>query len=391
MPVRVVGSGHSFTDIACTDGLLIDIAAMCRVLHSDPATGLVTVQAGITLHALGERLAQLGLAMQNQGDIDAQTLAGAISTATHGTGSRYANISSQVVGLRLVTAAGEVLELADDDPDTLRAARVGLGSLGAISAVTLQTVPIFTLERVDEPRPLADTLDGFDALADGADHFEFYVFPHTDVALTRTSTRSDRDPEPGNVRIDLIQERLLENGAVGLLGALSRRAPRAIPCLNRTLVKGLCRSVKVDRSHRVYATRRDVRFTEMEYAIPREHAAEAVRRVLDTIERRGLPIAFPIEARVVAGDDAPLSSAYGRDTAYVAVHQFRGQEFETYFRAVEAIMDSYGGRPHWGKRHYQSAATLRERYPGWDAWQAVRNRLDPHGVFANDYTRRVLG
>ena len=391
LPVRVAGSGHSFTDAACTDGVLIDIAAMDRVLDADRSSGLVTVQAGITLHELGNRLAELGLAMENQGDIDAQTLAGAISTATHGTGATYRNISSQVEAIRLVTASGEVLEIGADDPELLGAARVGLGALGAISAVTLRAVPIFTLERRDAPMPLGRVLDDFDGHADGADHFELYVFPWTDVALTRTSTRSDREPEPGNVKVELVQERLVENGALAVLGAVTRRLPRAIPKLNRTLIKGMGASVKVDRSHRVYATRRDVRFTEMEYAIPRGHGPEALRRVLETIERRALPIAFPIEMRVVRGDDAPLSTAHARDTAYIAVHQFRGQEFETYFRAVEAIMDSYGGRPHWGKRHYQSAATLKDRYPLWDDWQAARDRLDPERVFANDYTRRVLG
>ncbi len=391
LPLRVAGSGHSFTDAACTDGVLVDIAAMDRVLDADRSSGLVTVEAGITLHELGARLAELGLAMENQGDIDAQTLAGAISTATHGTGAGYRNISAQVQAVRLVTAAGETLEIGADEPGLLGAARVGLGALGALSAVTLQTVPIFTLERRDEPLPLARVLDEFDRHADGADHFELYVLPYTDVALTRTSTRSDRQPEPGNVRVELVQERLVENGALALLGAATGRFPRAIPRLNGALLKAMTPSTKIDRSHRVYATRRDVRFTEMEYAIPREHGPEALRRVLETIERRQLAVAFPIEMRVVRGDDAPLSTAHGRDSAYIAVHQFRGQEFETYFRAVEAIMDDYGGRPHWGKRHYQSAATLAARYPRWDDWHKARERLDPDRAFANDYTRRVLG
>lgn len=391
LPVRVAGSGHSFTDAACTDGVLVDIAAMDRVLDADRSSGLVTVEAGITLHELGLRLAELGLAMENQGDIDAQTLAGAISTATHGTGAGYRNISSQVDAVRLVTASGAVLDIGGDDPDLLGAARVGVGALGALSSVTLRTVPIFTLERRDAPMLLGPVLDDFDGHADGADHFELYVFPYTGTALTRTSTRSDREPEPGNVKVELVQERLVENGALGVLGAVTGRLPRSIPRLNRALVKGLSPSVKVDRSHRVYSTRRDVRFTEMEYAIPRAHGPEALRRVLETIERRALPVAFPIEMRVVRGDDAPLSTAHGRDSAYIAVHQFRGQEFESYFRAVEAIMDSYGGRPHWGKRHYQSAATLADRYPQWNDWHAARNRLDPGRMFANDYTRRVLG
>jgi FAD-linked oxidoreductase len=388
LTLKVVGSGHSFTDAACTDGVLVDISALRQVLAADKATGLVTVEAGITLHRLGKELAARGLAMENQGDIDAQTLAGAISTATHGTGATFANISSQVRGMRLVTAAGEVLDIADGDE--LLAARVGVGALGAIASVTLQAVPLFTIERRDEPRPLEETLDRFEEIAAAADHFEFFTFPYTDVALTRTSTRSDREPQPGNRRVEILQELLFENGALAAIGAVARRVPGAIPSLNRAAVKALSPSVKIDRSHNVYASRRSVKFTEMEYAIPRASGPEALRRVLELIERRRLPVAFPIEFRVVAADDAFLSTACGRKTVYIAVHQHRGMEFETYMRGVEAIMDEYGGRPHWGKRHYQSAATLAPRYPDWEKFAAVRDRLDPDRAFANDYTRRAL-
>jgi L-gulonolactone oxidase len=389
--VRVVGSGHSFTDCACTEGVMVDLGAMASVLESDGPSGLVTVAGGITLHELGKQLAARGLAMENQGDIDRQTLAGAISTATHGTGGRYRNISSQVVGMRLVTADGNTVEVGLDDPETLAAARVGIGCLGAIAAVTLQAVPIFTIERIDAPRPLGETLDRLDELVDGADHFELFTFPYSGVALTRTSTRSDRPPEPESPRDLWVRETLIENRLLELACRVGRRFPGAIPSINRRISDSAGRSVKIDRSHNVYATRRDVRFTEMEYAVPREDGAEAVRRVLDLIERRRLPIGFPIEVRVVAADDAFLSTAHGRDTCYVAVHQYHGMEFENFFRAVEEIMDSYAGRPHWGKRHYQRAETLRPRYPEWDRWQAVRARLDPGGAFTNDYSRRVLG
>ena len=280
---------------------MVDLGAMDRVLDADTSSGLVSVEAGITLHALGKRLAELGLAMENQGDIDSQTLAGAISTATHGTGARYRNISSQVAAIRLVTAAGEVVELTEEsDPDALAAARVGVGALGAIASVTLRAVPIFTIERIDAPRPLADTLERLDELADAPDHFEFFVFPYADVALTRTSTRSDRPPEPEDPRRVWVREALIENGALDLMCRAGRRFPGAIPAINRRVSSLVTESQKVDRGHNVYATRRDVRFTEMEYGIPREHGAEAVRRVLDLIERRRLPIGFPIEVRVVA-------------------------------------------------------------------------------------------
>ncbi len=385
--VKVAGSGHSFTDIACTDGVMLDLSRMNRVLrvHGDEAT----VEAGITLHELGPQLAARGLAMENQGDVDPQTVAGAISTATHGTGGGFRNLSAQVTALRLVTAAGEVLELREGDD--LLAARVSLGALGAISAVTLRCVPAFTIHRVDEPGPLDDVLARFDELVDAHDHFELFVFPYTRTALVLTSERTDREPRPAGPVNAFVRDVLLENAALELACRTGRLVPRAIPTINRAITRLMSPAEHLDASHRVYANRRSVRFTEMEYGIPREHVPEALERVLALVERRRLPIGFPIEVRAVASDDGLLSTAHGRPTGYIAVHQYRGMEFESYFRAVEAIMDEYGGRPHWGKRHYQSAATLRPRYPGWDRFAAVRDRLDPRRKFENEYLRRVLG
>lgn len=385
--VKVAGSGHSFTDIACTDGVMVDMSAMRRVVSVDGTD--VTVEAGITLHDLGEELRARGLAMENQGDVDPQTVAGAISTATHGTGGGFGNLSSQVVGVRLVTGTGEVVELREGDE--LRAARVSLGALGAIAAVTLRCVPAFSIHRVDEPRDLDDVLPRLDELVDANDHWEVFVMPYTRRALTLTSERTDREPRPPGRAAAFLRDVVVENAVLGAFCRAGRRFPRLIPALNRGLTRLLGGAEHLDASNRVYANRRLVRFTEMEYAVPRERAAEALERVLATIERRRLPVGFPIELRVVAPDDALLSTAYERPTAYIAVHQYVGMEFETYFRAVEAIMDEYDGRPHWGKRHYQSAATLRPRYPEWDRFAALRARFDPERRFENDYLRRVLG
>jgi FAD-linked oxidoreductase len=384
--VKVAGSGHSFTDIACTDGVMIDMSAMRRVLSVDGNE--VTVEPGITLHDLGEELRSRGLAMENQGDVDPQTLAGAISTATHGTGGRFGNLSSQVVAMRLVSGAGEAVDVSGDE---LRAARVSLGALGAISAVTLRCVPAFTIHRIDDPRPLDEVLPRLDELVDANDHWEAFVMPYTRRALTLTSERTNRPPEPPGRMAAFVHDVIVENAVLGLFCRTGRRFPRLIPALNRRLASLMGRAEHLDASNRVYANTRLVRFTEMEYAIPRERAAEALERVLAMIERRRLPVGFPIELRVVAPDDALLSTAHDRATAYIAVHQYVGMEFETYFRAVEAIMDDYGGRPHWGKRHYQTAATLRPRYPGWDTFAEVRERFDPERRFENDYLRRVLG
>jgi L-gulono-1,4-lactone dehydrogenase len=390
--VRPVGAGHSFTEIALTNGSQVSLDALNAVLDADRDSGLVRVEAGITIRELSRRLWELGLSLENLGDIDVQSIAGAISTATHGTGARFRNMSAQVEAVELVLADGSVVELsADSDLDTFQAARVGLGALGILYSVTLRTVPAFTIRRVDLPAPLGETLAELDELADSHDHFELYAFPHTEVAILRESERTDAPPHPRSPVREFVQEIVIENWAVEAFAQTARCFPSLTPTLARLLVGGIGRTVKVQRSHRVFASERRVRFTEMEYAIPREHGAEAVRRVFELIEREGLHVSFPIEVRFVAGDDALLSPSHERDTCYVAVHMYRGMEWGRYFRGVEAIMDAFGGRPHWGKRHFQSAATLAPRYPRWDDFQRVRATLDPDGRFANAYTERVLG
>lgn len=391
--VRVVGAGHSFSDIALTDGVQLRLDRLTRVLDVDRSSGLVRVQAGITIRELNARLAEHGLALENLGDVDSQTIAGAISTATHGTGARLSNISAQVAELTLVLADGSTLRCAPDaaDPDVLRAARVSLGALGVIAEVTLRCVPSFTLRGVDAPRPLADTLARFEELVLGNGHFELFVFPHADVALTRTNNRTAEEPRPRGRMAAYANDILLTNHAFGLFCRVGRRMPARIPQINRLVTRLAGATARVDRSDRIFASPRLVRFTEMEYALPRAATPEAVRRIMALVPERGFDVPFPIEVRTVASDDALLSTASGRDSGFVAVHMYEGMPYEPYFRAVEAVMDELGGRPHWGKRHYQTAATLRPRYPDWDRFQAVRARLDPHGRFANAWTDRVLG
>jgi FAD-linked oxidoreductase len=390
--VRAVGAGHSFSDIACGEGTLLSLEQMRDVLDVDRGSGLVRVQGGITINELSRQLDEHGLAMANLGDIDVQSIAGAISTATHGTGARLGNISSQVVALKLVLADGSPIECdAEREPEVLRAARVGLGALGVISEVTLRCVPAFTLRGIDEPTPLQQTLERFEELALGNEHFEFFVFPYADVALTRTNNRTEEQARPRGRLAAWANDVLLTNHAFGLFCRLSRRLPGAIPQVNRLVTRLASRSERVERSASIFASPRLVRFTEMEYALPRERTPEAVRRVMEMIERRGLAVPFPIEVRTAAPDDAFLSTAAGRETGYVAVHMFEGMQWRPYFEHVEAIMAELDGRPHWGKRHFQTAATLRARYPDWERFQAVRARLDPGGTFANAWTERVLG
>ncbi len=389
--VSVAGSGHSFTEAALTDGTMLRIEALRGVIDADPASGLVEVAAGTVLAELNEELARLGLAMENLGDIDSQTIAGAISTGTHGTGSKLRNISSQVAAIELVLADGSVRKLDESEPDLWRAARVGVGALGAISAVTLRCVPAFTLNRVDTPEPREAVLDSFQERADANDHFELFTFPYADNALVLERNRTGEAPRPRGKAGAFLNDIVLENWGLEALSATGRAFPRAIPSLARLAGWLASGGHTIDRSDRVFVNERRVRFTEMEYGVPREHGPEAVRRVVEWVRSNRYPVFFPIEVRVTAADDALLSPSHERDTAYIAVHQYKGMEWRPYFEAVEAIMNDYAGRPHWGKRHFQTAATLSGRYPAWDRFQAARDELDPGRVFSNEYAERVLG
>ncbi|HKE72066.1 MAG TPA: D-arabinono-1,4-lactone oxidase [Acidimicrobiales bacterium] len=393
--VKAIGAGHSFTSIACTDGVLVDLSGYGQVLAHDAATGRVTVEAGIPLHRLSDELDARGLALENLGDIDRQSVAGATQTATHGTGLRYRNLSSQIVGLRLVTGDGSVVEATapdagNENPDVFAAARAGLGALGLVSTVTLQCVPAFRLHAVEEPVPVDDVLADLDALVEENDHYEFYWVPHTRWALTKRNARTAEAPRPRPRVREWVDDMALNNYAFGVLCRAGRWRPSLIPRLAK-IIPNTGRLDYVDRSDRVFTSPRTVKFYEMEYAIPRAALPEALNRVRRLVDEIGMRISFPVEVRVVAPDDIPLSTAYGRETGYIAVHVYQGTPYDAYFSGVERIMDSYEGRPHWGKMHFQRSETLAPRYPRWDDFQQVRARLDPEGRFANPYLDRVLG
>jgi L-gulono-1,4-lactone dehydrogenase len=389
--VKVVGSGHSFTDIACTDGHLVDLSGYGRVLSIDPEARTATVQAGIRLEDLNRQLDLRGLAMPNLGDIAYQTVSGAVSTSTHGTGRTLTGLAGQIAALRLVLGDGTCVDCSpDEEPELFHCARVGLGALGLISTVTLNVVPAFNLAVVEEPMRVDALLDDLDAHVDGNDHFEFFWVPHTGWALTKRNNRTDEPLAPRSRVSEWWNDRFLQNYAFGALCRVGRLRPRWIPRLAKALPSA-GRVTYVDQSYRVFASPRLVHFYEMEYAVPRAAGAEALNRIRRFVEDSGLLLNFPVEVRFTAPDDIPLSTGYGRPNAYIAVHVYEGTPYGRYFGGVERIMDDYGGRPHWGKLHFQTAETLAPRYPEWERFQMVRHRLDPDGRFANTYTRRVLG
>jgi FAD-linked oxidoreductase len=390
--VKVVGTGHSFTDIACTTGRMMSVDDLDRVVDVDRDQCRITVEAGITIHRLNEELAVRGLALANLGDIDRQTIAGAVSTATHGTGATFGGLATFVRALELVTADGDVVRCsAELEPEVFHAARVGLGALGVVTQVTLQCVPAFNLHHVEQRRRVDGVLEELDDLVDGNEHFEFYWMPHTESCATIANNRTEDPPVVKSAYKQWRAEVFYPNYFFGAVVAAGRVVPSLVPRLNNLVADGVGTTELTNRSDRILCSTRLVRFVEMEYSVPRARARDAVRGVQDVIERNDLRIGFPIEVRFTAPDDIPLSTAHGRDSCYVAVHVPRGVDFEPYFRGVEGLMNELDGRPHWGKMHYQTAATLAPRYPEWDRFQAVRRKLDPEGRFANAYLDRVLG
>jgi FAD-linked oxidoreductase len=388
--VRMAGSGHSFTGAAVTDGVLLRPGGLAAIRSVDEGAGLVTVEAGCPLRVLNTRLHAHGLALANMGDIQEQTVAGAIQTGTHGTGRDLASIAAQVAGLEMVLADGTITSCSAGS-DLFLAARIGLGALGVLTAVTFHVVPGFLLRAQEEPMRWAEALGRLDELTSDNEHFEFYWFPHTDGCLTKRNNRCDGPAQPlprWRYRLD---DEFLSNSLFGATCRLGHRLPAMIPVVNTVAGKALGARGYVDASYRVFTSPRRVRFKEQEYAIPRQHLAEVLTEIRALFARRDWRISFPIEVRVAPADDIWLSTAYGRDTAYIAIHVFHASPHEDYFRDVEAVMTAVGGRPHWGKLHTGDTAYLRTVYPEFGQFAALRDTLDPERRFTNPYLEHVLG
>jgi len=392
--VKAVGAGHSFTGIAVAPGVLLELDDLSGLVDVDVARSRARLLAGTRLHQIPGLLAPYGLAMQNLGDIDRQSISGAISTGTHGTGAMFGGIAAQIVGVTLVTADGGLLTVGEhENADLLPAVALGLGALGILVDVTIQCVPEFVLEAVERPEPLDDVLESLDARVAASDHFEFYWFPHTDVALTKSNARLPADavrrplPRVGK----WIDETLLSNGVYRVACGAATLVPAIVPPFSRLVVRVTGNRQYTDRSTRVLTQSRTVRFREMEYAVPVENVRPAFEALRALIAQRGWRISFPVEVRFAAADDLWLSTAHGRASGYIAVHRYWREDPSEYFAAVEEIMLAFGGRPHWGKMHTLDADMLQERYPRFDDFVAVRDRLDPDRMFQNLYLERVLG
>ena len=400
-PVRVAGRGHSFTPLVESNGSIITLWGLHGVVDHDDAKGTARIKAGTTIRDLGPALFDRGLALINQGDIDRQALAGAVGTGTHGTGGTLGSVSAAVKGFRLVTANGDVLTCnADENIDVFDAGRVSFGSLGIMTEITMQCRPVYALEESGGRMPIDEVLRCAPELRDSGRHFEFFWFPFAKEALVKFLKETDIEPRPKRRRPDgemskgdLVMQRACE-------------AARFVPFLRGPLQKYLTSSSgsryvtegeqgEVKRraywSHDAFPSDRNVRFNEMEYAVPADKGPDCIREVGEHMRKCGVNFLFPLEYRYVAADDAWLSPFYKRDSVTISVHQYHRQAYEPLFEGVEAILRRYEGRPHWGKLHTLGAADFEKLYPRWEDFQRIRRRLDPTGKFLNSHLKRIFG
>jgi FAD-linked oxidoreductase len=393
--VNMVGTGHSFTPIAVAEHTMLVPDRLTGLVGLDLDRMTVTVRAGTPLHVLNGELEARGLTLHNMGDIAEQTIAGAISTGTHGSGGRVASLSAQVRGLELVTGTGEVLRAsATEHPDVLDVARLGLGALGVLTEVTLAVEPLLLLRAHERPVSWDEGLATLDDLVATHDHVDAYWFPHTGRMQIKTDDRLAvpvEQAEPLPRWRALLDDDLLANRLFDRVVRLGNAWPALVAPVNRISARALGERTYTDIPHRVFTTPRHVRFKEMEYAVPREVGLEALRELRRAVEASDWRIGFPVEVRFVPADDVPLSPAYGRDVTYLAVHTPVGADHQPFFAGVEPILRSLGGRPHWGKVHTLGAAELADLHPRFGDFLAVRDRLDPDRVLGNPHLREVLG
>ncbi len=392
LSIKPIGAGHSFTAAAVTEGVRLDLTDLANFVSIDRERKQITVQGGMRLHTLNDILATNGLAMPNLGDIDVQTITGAISTGTHGTGAKLGCLATFVIGLRIVTGTGDVISAtADQNPDVFQAARVGVGALGVITEVTLQCTDAFVLRADERPANVRDVFGALDQHVADNEHFEMYWFPYTDLLQIKRNNRVPASDRPLSAFKGWLDDDFLPNTVFSGACRIGRAVPSLVPRISNLAARALSARVYTDRSDRVFCTPRRVRFTEMEYGLPRAALPEAFAALRKIVDRMPFKIAFPVEMRFSAADDIWLSHGYGRENSYIAIHQYVGMPYEPYMQAFEKVAIELGGRPHWGKLNWRDAESLRTVYPKFDDFLTVRDKLDPGRVMANAYTSRIFG
>lgn len=388
--IRVVGSIHSFNPLWVTNHIVVSLQKYKGIIKIDKGNLTATIKAGTTLNLLGDLLFQEGLAMENLGDIDKQTLGGTISTGTHGTGLHLGTISTQVIALSFVNGNGKVVSCSKTEkPDLFKAAQVSLGALGIITEITLQCVPAYKLKLSNRKEALVEVLQTFNERISNNRNFEFYWFPKSKTVWTKSSNIVQNEPDKVGA-FNYLTEYVLENYAYKLICETARFIPSLSDSLSKFSASVVSNVDKTYHSHKVYATPRLVRFSEMEYNVPIEVYPQVIKEIIETINRNKFNVIFPIENRVVQADDAYLSPAYKRNAVYIACHVYNKKNYVPYFKVLEQIFLKYDGRPHWAKLHTLTAKEVAAKYPEFETFNQHRVEQDPDEVFLNNYLKKIL-
>jgi len=381
--VRVTGAGHSFMPLCETDGLLLNLSDLEGEIEVCPDGLSAWVPAGWPIHRLTPALWDKGLSLANQGDIDKQAIAGALSTGTHGTGVTLGAISTQAEAFRLVLADGQIVECdTARDPELFQAARIGLGMTGVMERVKLRCKPAYRLRETLRKAPLEETLARWDELTAAHRHVEFFVFPYADQVLIKSLDPVDEGDDPGGDDLDA--------GAFQLICDVVSKAPFLAGPLQRLATWQMKGATRAAPAYRIFPSDRDTRFEEMEYEIPAAAGPEALRAAIGEVRRRRLPIIFPLEFRTVAADDIWLSPMHAGPCVSISFHQYARMAWREAFSEVEAVFAAHGGRPHWAKRHTLAGHDVLRLYPLASRWGEVRKRVDPEAKFMNDHLRSLF-
>jgi len=363
--VRAAAAGHSFTPIVETDGLLLDMRGLQGVLAVDPDRRRATAWAGTRIRDFYRPLWNAGLALINQGDIDTQQIAGAVATATHGSGTRYTHLSGVVRRIRLVTASGEIRQMTEAEPELLRAAQVAVGMLGVMTQLELEVTGAYRLKQHVELRPWDEVLERWDELVDEHRHFGFFWLPSAESGALYNLDGH------GQVMVDQCYVKIYDEAA---------------PDEPDDAAEGQ----RVDRCYRIYPMVYDANFHELEYFVPLAKAPDALQ-ALRQLMLRSLPDSvYPMEVRTVGPDDAYLSPNYMTATAAISVSGKPGTDYWRYLRSVDALLSEFDARVHWGKLHFLTPERLGALYPEVGRFISIRRELDPAGTFLNPHLRELF-
>jgi FAD-linked oxidoreductase len=389
--IRTVGSHHSFTPLLATDSVSLSLDDMQGLISKEPNNRAIA-WAGTKLKRLSELLAENGLAQENMGDINVQSLAGAISTGTHGTGITLGSVGTQVEEITFVNGLGELVTLNEENNyHEFKCAQLSLGSLGVITRMKVRCKEAYNLELDIRKEKLSDVLANLDAIVNENRHFEFYSIPNSQWSQTKRSNIVSQEAGTTSKFSAFINDIVLENWALQLLCSINKTIPSSSKTISNLIGSFISNEKKIQQSHKVFSTVRNVKFTEMEYNIPYESYQDVVKELLKLIDKNNYRISFPQEHRFVQADDIYLSPAHNRKSAYIASHVYKGMDNKSYFKDLEDLFVDFGGRPHWGKMHTRDAAFFRKVYSKFDDFLQVRAKHDPNGVFLNDHLKKVFG